>query len=207
MSIKVRTALEEDFLAIYQLDYAANVTHPFYVIPWKVAGPGASEAFVLDRYKNLYHSRNPECGFLVAMAGDEIVGYLLYKKPPGKEEPEEWSPDFPDGTDLRLFELVEEKVKVSKKDYNLKDCWGTCLSGIVCTLKEFRLEKDIDHAYRTGGFCGSSQLAAQRSWIDIGQEISRVCRCRSRKVLRAFVKDRQIVVREIWVQDDGIGVG
>jgi len=108
-----------------KMDSATNATHPFYVIPWKAAGPGACEAWMLDRYKYLYHSGNPECTFLVATAGDEIVGYLLYQKPPGKGEPEEWNPNLPDGTNLRFFEKVFREVKVAKKQYKLKDCWGT----------------------------------------------------------------------------------
>jgi len=125
MSIRVRTALEEDFLAMYKMDLATNATHPVYVIPWKAASPGAREAFVLDRYKHLYHSRNPEYTFLVAMARDEIVGYLLYQKPPGEGELEEWNPNFPDGTNLKFFEKVFGEVKVAKKQYNLKECWDT----------------------------------------------------------------------------------
>jgi hypothetical protein len=38
--------------------------------------------------------------------------------------------------------------------------------------------EDTDGDYRTGRFCGSSKLAAQRGWNDVGQEISRVCRCK-----------------------------
>ena len=74
MSITIRTALEEYFLAMCKMDSAANATHPFYVIPWKAAGPGACEALILDRYNYLYHSRSPEYTFLVATVGDEIVG-------------------------------------------------------------------------------------------------------------------------------------
>jgi hypothetical protein len=128
MSIVVRTALEEDFLAMHKMDFAANATHPFYVIPWKAAGPGASKACMLDRYKHLYYSRNPEFTFLVATAGDEIVGHLLYQKPPGEEEPEEWNLSLPDGTNLRFFEKVFGEIKATQKQYNLKDCWGMYLS-------------------------------------------------------------------------------
>ena len=110
---------------MYKMDSATNATHPFYVIPWKAAGPGACKALILDRYKYLYYSRNPEYTFLVATAGDEIVGYLLYQKPPGEEEPEEWNPNFPDGTNLKFFEKVTGEVKVAKKQYNLRDGWGT----------------------------------------------------------------------------------
>jgi hypothetical protein len=80
MSITVWTALEEDFLAMYKMNFAANVIHPFYIILWKAAagGLGAGKACMLDRYKHLYHSRNPEFTFLVATAGDEIIGHLLY---------------------------------------------------------------------------------------------------------------------------------
>ena len=125
MSIRVRTALEEDFLAMYKMDLATNATHPVYVIPWKAASPGACEVVALDRYKHLYHSRNPEYTFLVATAGDDIVGYLLYQKPPGEGEPEEWNPNFPDGTNLKFFEKVLGEAKGAKKQYNLKECWGT----------------------------------------------------------------------------------
>jgi hypothetical protein len=128
MSITVRTASEEDFLAMCKMDLAASATHPVYVIPWKAAGPGACEAFILDRYNYLYHSRNPEYTFLVAVAGDEIIGYLLYQKPPGEEEPGKWNPNFPGGTNLKFFEKVFGQVEVAKKQYNLKDCWGTYLS-------------------------------------------------------------------------------
>ena len=128
MSITIRTAVEEDFLAMYKMDLAANATHPVYVIPWKAADPGACKAFILGRYKYLYHSRNPEYTFLVATAGDEIVGYLLYQKPAGEEDPEEWNPNLPDGTNLRFFEKVIGEVKVAKTQHNLKDCWGTYLS-------------------------------------------------------------------------------
>jgi hypothetical protein len=110
------------------MDYAANLTHPFYVIPWKATGHGPCEGFILDRYKYLYHSRNPEYTFLVATARDEIIGYLLYAKPPGEEEPQEWNPSFPDGTNLRFFEKTFGQLREAKKQYNLKDCWGTCLS-------------------------------------------------------------------------------
>jgi hypothetical protein len=112
MSIQVRAAFEEDFLAMCKLDVAANATHPVYVIPWTPASPTVLEAFVLGRYKHLYHSRNPEYFFLVATAGDEIVGYLIYQKPPGAGEQEEWNPDFPDGTNLEFFEKVFGEFKV-----------------------------------------------------------------------------------------------
>jgi hypothetical protein len=94
-----------------KMDSAVNLTHPVYVIPWKAAGPGS-----------------PEYTFLVATVGDEIVGYLLYQKPPGEEEPGEWDPKFPDGTNLKFFEKVFREIKAAKKQYNLKDCWGTYLS-------------------------------------------------------------------------------
>ena len=125
MPVTVRTALEEDFLDMYKMDLATNATHPFYVIPWKATGPGACEAWILDRYKYLYHSRNPEYTFLVATAGDEIVGYLLYQTPPGEGELGKWNPSLPNGTNLKFFEKVIREVKVAKKQYNLKDCWGT----------------------------------------------------------------------------------
>jgi hypothetical protein len=127
MSITVRIALEEDFLAMCKMDLAASATHPVYVIPWKATGPWACEAFILDRYNYLYLSRNPEYTFLVATAGDEIIGYLLYAKPPGEEESGEWNPRFPDGTNLRFFEKVFGQLREAKKQYNLKDCWGTYL--------------------------------------------------------------------------------
>ena len=117
---------------MHEMDFAANATHPFYIIPWKTAagGLGASKACMLDRYRHLYHSRNPEFTFLVATAGDEIVGHLLYQKPPraGEEEPEEWNPSLPDGTNLRFFEKVFGEIKAAQKEYNLKDCWGKYLS-------------------------------------------------------------------------------
>jgi hypothetical protein len=128
MSIRIRTALEEDFLAMHRMDFAANASHPFYIIPWKTTGLGACAAFILDRYEYLYHSRNPEYTFLVATAGDEIVGYLIYRTPLGEEEPEEWNPTFPNGTNLKFFDKVFGEVKAAKKQYNLKDCWGTYLS-------------------------------------------------------------------------------
>jgi hypothetical protein len=59
--------------------------------------------FILDRYNYFYQSRNPKCTFLVATAGDEIIGYLLYQKPPGDEEPGECNPSFPVGTNLKFF--------------------------------------------------------------------------------------------------------
>ena len=194
MSITIRTALEEDFIAMYKMDLAANATHPFYVIPWKTAGPGACKAFILDRYQYLYHSRNPKYTFIVATAGDEIVGYLIYQKNPGEDEPEEWNPNLPDGTNLRFFEKVIPEVKAAKKHCNLKDCWGPYLIRTFCALKEVHYGKYINSDYRTGGFCSSSELAAQRDWIDVGQEVSRGCRCRSCEVLRAFVKDWEILV-------------
>lgn len=125
MPITVRTALKEDFLAMYKMDSAANATHPVYVIPWKAAGPGAREACILDRYQHLYHSRNPEYTFLVATAGDEIIGYAIYQNPPVEGEREEWNPNLPDGTNLKFFEKVLGEVKVAKQQYNLKDYWGT----------------------------------------------------------------------------------
>lgn len=111
-----------------KMDSATNATHPLYVIPWKAAGPGACKGLVLGRYKHLYHCRNPEYNFLVATAGDEIIGFLLYQKPPGEGEPSEWNPAFPDGTNLGFFEKVFGEVKEAKKQYDLKDCWGTSLS-------------------------------------------------------------------------------
>jgi hypothetical protein len=128
MSITVRNAFEEDFMAMCKMDSATNNTHPVYVIPWKAAGPGACESFILDRYKHLYYSRNPKYNFLVAVARDEIIGYLIYQRPLGEEEPEEWNPNFPDGTNLKFFEKVFREVKVAKRQYNLKDCWGMYLS-------------------------------------------------------------------------------
>lgn len=125
MSITIRTGLEEDFQAMYTMDFAANAAHPVYVIPWNAADPGALKAWILDRYKHLYHSRNPGYTFLVAVAGDEIIGYLLYKKPPVEGETEEWNPDFPDGTDLNFFGRVFGEIKAAKKQYNLKEYWGT----------------------------------------------------------------------------------
>lgn len=112
---------------MHKMDFAANATHPFYVIPWKAAGPGASKASMLDLYKHLYYSRNPEFTFLVATARDEIVGHLLYQKPPGKEEPDEWNLSLFDGTNLRFFENVFGEIKVTQKQYSLKDCWGKYL--------------------------------------------------------------------------------
>jgi len=113
---------------MYEMDLAASATHPFYVIPWKATGPGARKSWILDRYKSLYHSRNPESTFLIATAGDEIVGYLIYQRLPGEGELEEWNPNLPDGTNLRFFEKVFGEVKVAKKQYNLKDCWGKYFS-------------------------------------------------------------------------------
>jgi hypothetical protein len=113
---------------MHKMDLAANATHPFYIIPWKTAGLGACEAFILDRYEYLYHSRNPEYTFLVATAGDEIVGYLIYRKPLGEGEPGEWNPTFPNGTNLKFFDKVFGEVKAAKKQYNLKGYWGTYLS-------------------------------------------------------------------------------
>jgi hypothetical protein len=126
MSITIRTALGEDFPAMCKMDLASNATHPVYVIPWKATGPGACEAFIMDRYKYLYHSRNPEYTFLVAVAEDEVIGYLIYQKPPLEEEPREWKPNLPDGTNMRFFEKVFGDVQEAKKQYNLKDCWGKC---------------------------------------------------------------------------------
>jgi len=125
MSVTVRTALEADFLAMYKMDSATNASHPFYIIPWKAAGPGACRAWILDRYRHLYNSCSPKYTFLVATAEDEIIGYLLYQKPLGEEEPEEWNPTLPDGTNLRFFEKVTGEVKVAKSQYHLKDFWGT----------------------------------------------------------------------------------
>jgi hypothetical protein len=141
MSIRIRTALEKDFVAMHKMDFAANATHPFYIIPWKTAGLGACAAFILDRYEYLYHRRNPEYTFLVATAGDEIVGYLIYRKPLGEEEPEEWNPTFPNGTNLKFFDKVFGEVKAAKKQYNLKDYWGTYLSWMVCVLRGFVWER------------------------------------------------------------------
>lgn len=130
MSITIRAALEEDFLAMRKMDLAANVVHPFYVIPWKAVGPEACEDFILDRYKHLYHSYNPPCTFLVATAGDEIIGYLFYREPLGEKEPDEWNPSFPNGTNLKFFEKVLGQVKVAKNQHELRGCWGTYFLGI-----------------------------------------------------------------------------
>jgi hypothetical protein len=110
---------------MFKMDYAANITHPFYVIPWKATAPGACEAWVLDRYRHLYETQNPKGTFLVATAGDEIVGYLLYKHPPGEGELEEWNPSLPEGADMIFFEKVFGEVKKAKKLYDPKGCWGT----------------------------------------------------------------------------------
>lgn len=107
-----------------EMDFATNATHPVYVIPWSGAGPGACEAFILERYKHLYHCRNPQYTFLVATAGDEIIGYLLYSKPPGEEQPEEWIPALPHGTNVNFFDKVFGQVKAAKKKYDLQSCWG-----------------------------------------------------------------------------------
>jgi len=40
---------------------------------------------------------------------------VIYQRPPGEGEPEEWNPNLPDGTNLRLFEKVFGEVKVAKK--------------------------------------------------------------------------------------------
>ena len=164
--IGIRTALRADFPAMSAMDLAANATHPVYIIPWKTAIPGAREAreaFILDRYNHLLHrSRNPNHGestFLVAVAGagdgdgagagagagdgdgtgDEIVGYLLYRKSRpadagadgadgdgGGEEEEEWNPRFAEGTDVRFFEKVFGEVRGARGGCELKGCWGTC---------------------------------------------------------------------------------
>jgi hypothetical protein len=125
MSITVRIAHEDDFPAIYEMDCATNIAHPIYVIPWKEAGPGACDTVCLDRYKHFYQSRNPEYTFLVATDGDEIIGYLVYQKPPSAGESEEWKPSFPEGTNLRFFDKVLGGAMEAKKQYNLKDHWGT----------------------------------------------------------------------------------
>ena len=124
MSVTVRIATKEDFVAMYEMDLAANATHPFYVIPWQLPGPAALKAWILDRYSHLYHSRNPECSLIVATAGKEIVGYLIYQKPPTEAELEEWNPVLPDGTNMKFFEKVIPEVKAAKQSRNLEDCWG-----------------------------------------------------------------------------------
>lgn len=126
MALSVRTASEEDFPAMCKVDEAANATHPFYVVPWKAAAPGAPKALIFDRYKHLYRCRNPEYAFLVATAGDEIVGYLIYQKPPGEEEPEEWNPHLAEGANTRFFEKVFGQVREAKKQYDLRGHWGMC---------------------------------------------------------------------------------
>ena len=123
MPISTRTAVEKDFLAMCKVDLASNATHPFYNIPWKATDSGAVKAFILDRYKHFYDSRNPICKFLVAVNGDEIVGYLLYQNPLGEGEVEEWKPQFPDGTNLKFFEKVARAVNAARLQYDLKDCW------------------------------------------------------------------------------------
>jgi hypothetical protein len=48
----------------------------------------------------------------------------MYAKPSGEEEPQEWNPSFPDGTNLRFFEKVFGQLREAKKQYNLKGFWG-----------------------------------------------------------------------------------
>lgn len=133
MSITIRTALPEDFPAIYELDFAANATHPFYVIPWKATGHEPCKAWILDRYRHLYNSRNPEGTFLIATTtptaaagADEIVGYLMYLKPArdGEQLDEEWNAQLPEGANVRFIEKVFGEVKAAKKQLDLKGCWG-----------------------------------------------------------------------------------
>jgi hypothetical protein len=160
MSITIRTALEDDFPAMCTVDLEANATHPVYTIPWKAAGPGALKAFILDRYRHLHHSRNPDYTFLIAMAGDDLVGYLFYHKPPREGEVEEWSPSFPNGTNLEFLEKVIREVKAAKRQYDLREFWRTCFYFKSCALKWYFLAIEIDGERRTRGVCGSSKLAA-----------------------------------------------
>jgi hypothetical protein len=132
MSISIRIAVEEDFAAMCQMDYTTNATHPGYVIPWKAAPAGACEAFIMDRYKFLYHNHHPKATFLVATSGEEIIGYLMYQNPPGEEEPVEWKPSFPEGTDVNFFAKVFGEVKMAKKQYDLKDCWSMYFPNFLC---------------------------------------------------------------------------
>jgi hypothetical protein len=125
MSISIRNATEEDFIPMCKMDYTTNATHPGYTIPWKAAPPGSCEAFILDRYNFLYHNRHPESTFLVALAGDKIIGYLIYQKAPGEQEVGVWNPSFPEGTDGKFFEKLFREVKISKEEFDLKDCWST----------------------------------------------------------------------------------
>jgi hypothetical protein len=124
MSIAVRTALEGDLPAILKADAAANFTHPAFTIPWKSAAD--CEAVILSRFRFLFNNRNPEYTFLVATAENEVIGYLMYQKPPMEEEQKEWEPNnLPDGTNVRFFEKVMGEVKAAKSQYDLKGYWGT----------------------------------------------------------------------------------
>lgn len=124
MSATIRIAHKEDLPALFKVDYATNITHPFYVIPWKATAPGTREACILDRYTYFYDCPNPKGTFLVAVAGDEIVGFLVYRYPT-VGEPVEWNPDFPDGMNVRFYEKVVGEIEAAKKQYDLKDCWRT----------------------------------------------------------------------------------
>jgi hypothetical protein len=107
---------------------------------------------MLGRYEYLYHTRHAKITFLVAVVENEIAGYLIYKTPPGEEEPEEWNPTFPDGTNSKFFELIFGKLKVSRAQYNLKNHWGTCLASLFIFC-ENRCRKDTNSYYRAGESC------------------------------------------------------
>ena len=126
---KIRSATEEDFEAMWELDYAANTTHPVYNVPFKKTGIEGVKAFVFDRYNHLYHCRKPECVFLVATAGDEdkVVGYLFYMKPLGEGEREKWNHTYLEGTDLEFFDYLWRRFgeEAAPFEEHLKECWGT----------------------------------------------------------------------------------
>ena len=119
MAIQLRPGLSSDLPAIAALDIAANYNHPVIVIPF--ARPSDCQAVFLERYT--YFFNQPEFHFTVATSAEEIVGFLVWRKP-GEEKIAKWEPKLPEGTDSKFFGKFMPASEKDKARYEDEGLYG-----------------------------------------------------------------------------------
>lgn len=122
MPIDLRPGQPVDLPDIAAVDIAANYNHPAIEIPFAKASD--CHAVILDRYT--YFFNHPEYHFLVATSEDEVVGFLVWRKP-GDEGIAKWEPKLPEGTNLKFFRTLLPASEMDKARYDNDGLYGRFL--------------------------------------------------------------------------------
>ena len=120
MSVRLRPGQAQDLPDIASVDIVASPNHPIVSIPFAKAAD--RHAVFQARFTYLFH--HPEYKFIVATLEEEVVGFLIWRKPEKNVDVERWEPKLPDGTDLRLFGVFIPAIEQNRLQYDNDELYG-----------------------------------------------------------------------------------